>query len=267
VTNCSVTCASLISIFRQRSMTLPAHSPSDAAGTGRGVIASTLSRVKNGLVPGGVQPRVIRAGAMRGLRMRLDLRCHAQVYLGLYERELHAPLHRLSAGARTAFDVGAADGAYSMFFLRQPHVRQVFAFEPDLEARQGLVENLALNGFRDGAGVSLIPSAAGDGTGGTVALDALFDAVQLPAVVKIDCEGSEVDVLRGARRFLRAGAVSWIVETHSLELERSCVAAFEEHGFRTTIVQPAWWRFAVGEVRPIAHNRWLLAERTGGQAA
>ena len=44
-----------------------------------------LSRIKNLIVPPGSKPRTIRAGAMAGLRMHLDLSCRTQWYLGLFE--------------------------------------------------------------------------------------------------------------------------------------------------------------------------------------
>jgi hypothetical protein len=78
-------------------------------------------------------------------------------------------------------------------------------------------------------------------------------------VVKVDVEGAELQVLEGARDLLGRGGVSWIVETHSLELERECIRVLESCRLRVRVVEPAWWRVAVPETRPIAHNRWLVA--------
>lgn len=70
-------------------------------------------------------------------------------------------------------------------------------------------------------------------------------------------------MLAGAAKLLARGGITWIIETHSLALEQTCVRLLESHGLTVRIVSPAWWRFAVPEARPIAHNRWLVASVRG----
>jgi hypothetical protein len=196
--------------------------------------------------------------------MQLDLQHHTQVYLGLYERELHRCLGVLSREAVTAIDAGAADGAYSLYFLKRPKVRSVYAFEPDPSMRKLLRSNIGLNGLEGDARLRISDSPVGaGGASHTIALDDLYDSIELPVVVKVDVEGHEVEVLEGARRLLGRGGSSWIIETHSPELERDCVDMLERKGLTVTIVSPAWWRFAIPEARPIAHNRWLIAHEAG----
>jgi hypothetical protein len=218
------------------------------------------ARVKNRLVAPGRRPRRILRGALKGVRMQLDLGHHAQVYLGTYEHEVQQLLPGLTLDAVTAVDVGAADGAYSLYFLARTAVRAVYAFEPDPAARDALLANLRLNDLDGDGRLRLSAAAAGAGGGANgIALDSLSPEIATPAVIKIDVEGHEADVLRGAGRLLERRGISWIVETHSTELERECTQILEDAGLAVRVVYPAWWRFALPERRPLPHNRWLVA--------
>jgi predicted RNA methylase len=222
--------------------------------------ASLVSVLKGRLVAPGARPRRVRMGMLRGLRMQLDLRHQTQLYLGLYEHELHRWLRDFSLGAVTALDIGAADGAYTLYFLTRTPASRVLAFEPDPVAREHLLANLRLNSVERDPRVEVsacrIAGAVGDGA---VCLDALMGVIEPPAVVKVDVEGAELSVLDGASALLRRGGVSWIIETHSADLERDCIQVLEGCGLPVRVIAPAWWRMVVPETRPIAHNRWLVA--------
>lgn len=221
--------------------------------------AGFAGRVKNRVITPGARPRMIRTGVFRGLWMQLDLRDHTQVFLGLYERELHKWVRALGERAVSAIDVGAADGAYSLYFLKRTGMRAVHAFEPDPAARGTLLTNLRLNALERDNRLQLFDRPAGTGASSTIALDSLAASLYVPCVVKVDVEGGEVDVLTGARELLRRPGVAWIIETHSAALERDCMRIFGTHGLDVRIVSPAWWRIAIPEARPIPHNRWLVA--------
>ena len=218
-----------------------------------------VSRIKNALITPGPRERTIRSGVFKGLRMRLDLEVHAQNYLGLYERELHAAVRELSANVSTALDVGAADGSYVLYFLARTPAARVFAFEPDSGARTALGTNLALNGFSACRRLRLFDRPVGDRTPGRLVLDDLLHEITLPAVVKVDVEGAEADVLRGAAALVRRGGVAWVIETHSEALEAECLTILRGHGYDPRVMRPAWWRAAVPEARPIPHNQWIVA--------
>lgn len=219
---------------------------------------SALSTLKNRIVTPGVRPLEVRGGLLKGLKLQLDLQHHTQVYLGLYEHELHDWVRRFSADAVTAVDVGAADGAYAMYFLKHAPVQRVYAFEPDRRAYGLLLGNLRLNNLYEDERLRVFAAAAGC-TGSAMALDELLDDLPEPTLVKVDVEGGELDVLRGAERLLRRGGASWIIETHSAGLETDCAGVLRSHGLEVAIVSPGWWRFAVPEQRPMTHNRWLVA--------
>ena len=228
-----------------------------------GSILRLFSSVKQRLVPAGVTPRVIQAGPFRGLKMELDLHGQTQVYLGLFEREVHPWVTELSRGIHTAIDIGSAHGEYLLYFLRKTAAQRVLGFEPDESCWPALQRNLALNSLSGDARLSLsnqfISAQDGDRQ---ISLDSLLPQVGGPCLVKMDVDGLEGRILAGASRFLALAPARWIVETHSPELEREVIDIFTEAGYQTRILSQAWWRLFVPEHRPGAQNRWLVATRS-----
>jgi hypothetical protein len=55
--------------------------------------------------------------------------------------------------------------------------------------------------------------------------------------------------------------VSWVIETHSAQLEKDCVDLLSTYGFRTQIVKQAWWRCLIPERRLLTHNHWLVVRK------
>lgn len=220
-----------------------------------------VSALKNRFVQPGRRDRAIRVGPFRGLTMTLDLTSQAQLWLGLFEREITGRLGALARGVNTAIDVGAAEGEYSLFFLRHTTARRVIAFEPDAVCRSYFFENLVLNGRRDDPRLSLIAQFVGAGDRGQTCLDALLPVIQSPCLIKVDVDGGELDVLRGALKLANLPDTRWIIETHSAELERDCAALLTAAGYTVEIVPNAWWRVIIPELRPSTQNRWLIATR------
>lgn len=147
----------------------------------------------------------------------------------------------VSAGD-VVLDVGANVGAYSLLFAQWvgPSGR-VYAFEPAPEARRGLERHLRLNHCSDRVSISaeavsasrglaqfratglqgdnrLLGSGAVDGIRvRTTSVDEFCSVHYLaPSLIKIDVEGSELDVLRGAARTIaaRGNALALYVEMH-----------------------------------------------------
>lgn len=223
-------------------------------------MARFVSRVKRLLVPSGKTPRTILGGPFQGLRMSLDLTCQSQLYLGLFERELYKWLKRLSRGINTAVDIGAGEGEYTLYFLFKSSAKKVFAFEPDADNRARLMSNLELNELADSSRLVLSSKFVGAfDKEDTCTLDALLPSILPPCLIKMDVDGGEVRILQGASRLLNVPQVSWIIETHSQQLEEDCIRILRQAGFRTTIVRNAWWRIFIPELRPSLHNRWLIA--------
>jgi FkbM family methyltransferase len=143
-------------------------------------------------------------------------------------------------------DVGANVGAYAVLFGRWSGPGgHVFAFEPDPSAFAGLGVHIALNGLADritpvqvavtdgasprarlavseSSGISRLVDSGGAGSDSGVEVTAISidDFCRrrgvTPSVIKIDAEGAELQVLRGARATIgRAGpALALFVEMH-----------------------------------------------------
>jgi len=145
------------------------------------------------------------------------------------------------APGATVLDVGANLGAYTLLFATWtgPGGR-VIAFEPAPQAANGLRRQLVLNELDDR--VEVVQTAVADRIGSapfvsegasganqlapgaadqraitvpTTTIDAFCEARGVrPDVIKIDVEGAELDVLRGARRTLARPGVRAFLELH-----------------------------------------------------
>ncbi len=211
--------------------------------------------------PPGYKPRRIKRGLLRGLRFNIDTASKSQRLLGLDESELNADMRRFASRARSAVDVGANDGWYTLFFAAQPNVEQVFAFEPQ-DLRELVNSNFALNDPGFAGKLTLIEKRVGNrDDNGWCSLDRCLPELARPVLLKIDIEGGELEALKGARALLDKGDCLLIIETHSEEMERECGAYLRGLGYTTRIVRNSWYRHILSENRQLPHNRWLIASR------
>jgi FkbM family methyltransferase len=133
---------------------------------------------------------------------------------------------------KTIYDIGAFHGMLTLLFA--PRASAVVAFEPNKENCRHLEENIALNGLRNvtvravalGSQVKtayiasdpLFPgmskiSASGDEVLLSM-LDKEVDSLPAPNVMKIDTEGFELEVLRGAKKLLSGVRPELFLEMH-----------------------------------------------------
>jgi len=221
-----------------------------------------VSDLKNLLVSPERKARRILAGPFRGIMMGLSLRTQMQVYLGLFEKETHPWINRLSKNISTAIDIGVAEGEYTIYFLTKTKATKVFGFEPDVSCIPFLQENFELNGVDKSDRLEISTRFVGvSDTEQVIRLDSLVESVRAPCFVKMDVDGAEEQILKGANTFNSLPGVRWLIETHSKELEVACERILTAAGFQTRIIPNAWWRVFVPELRP-GHNRWLAAWRS-----
>ena len=142
-----------------------------------------------------------------------------------------------------ALDIGANVGAYTVLLAQWVEkAGRVYAFEPSGPAFRGLVRHLSLNdqddvvrplavavSDREGSGTLIVAPTAGEsrltgdlgqGSGVTVAVTTIDifcarEGVQ-PSFIKVDVEGEELAVLRGARETIRMAGnrLALFVELH-----------------------------------------------------
>lgn len=202
---------------------------------------------------------------------------------GVYEFATSQLVREYLAPGDVFVDVGANIGYYSVIAgAAVGHSGRVFAFEPSARMRARLERNVQLNELRQvtvrpeavtaSSGVVRLIEPQGTGNdglayvdvnGGSAGVDVrsirLDEQPELasrsPALIKVDVEGGELEVFRGATGLLdRIDAPSIIFE--SFELARDA-ALLREFGFQ--VLQPAMQRGKVRLTRDLQappYRRW-----------
>lgn len=145
-------------------------------------------------------------------------------------------------------DVGTQCGDYAIMCSRYHGCNSVTAIEPLKSNFTTLLKNIALNEIsnisavhaaasnEDGEfSISYANDMAFQGTGkkSEVVRKLKLDHLGIKKVdlIKIDVEGFEYDVLKGALETIKTNKPKIILETHSLELKRLCLQFLNEIGY------------------------------------
>jgi FkbM family methyltransferase len=264
---------------------------------------------------------VFRLGYQWGARYnRADQRAYEPLFYGA--------MARIVTEGMTVLDIGAHIGIFSLGAGQRVGPRgKVYAFEPAPESAAILARHIAFNGWQDR--IEVVPTAASD-TDGTVAfytngismsnslgqanVEVLSPerpaagAVRLevesltldrfcrdrrirPDLIKIDVEGAELRVLRGAREILKTLQPSVLCEVHPDEMKNCGTSVPElneflsQVGYTSTLLdRPNWmgifhahmhpraWELRVQNDQPVATemhatNRLPEPEIPAGAAA
>lgn len=168
----------------------------------------------------------VRSGVGAELRIPILARSEKYYWTGVHERHLQETLADLLRPGMTFWDVGAHIGFFSLLASRLvTRSGQVEAFEPFPPNQIRLARSIRVN---DASNVNVHPLALSSHSGtasfhvnasslmgslmpqsgdNPVSVDCLsvddaIRSIRPPQVMKIDAEGAELDVLRGARRLL-----------------------------------------------------------------
>ncbi len=205
----------------------------------------------------------VSAGPAAGARFRVTLPDDKLLWTGTWESQLAVEIRNAVKKGDVCFDVGAYRGFFSAV-MALGGAGRVYAFEPNPDNLVQFRDFQALNpnfpiellnvavGAADGEeefvalpektmGRLATSSFHSDGSPigsvqvQVVRLDELVSsgAVLPPSVIKIDVEGSELDVLRGAKDLLSSGRPKLFLEAHSSALARACADFLSELGYST----------------------------------
>lgn len=200
----------------------------------------------------------ILSGPAKGMFINYDLNHRLQHLLGLYEREIYPYLRKGVKKSNVLIDIGANDGYYVLAFLKSG--KKVIACEPGDISTQ-IISNAALNNYRESENFIIEKRLIGPGEQpGFLGMDTMLKNMQPPFFILVDIDGGESDLLDSCGDDFNYKGASWLVETHSKELEDKCIDFFRRHRYNVTIIKNAWWRKFIPEQRPLEHNRWLFAE-------
>ena len=202
-----------------------------------------LRPLVNALLPTAPTTVVIRAGPVQGTRLQIDPRREKFYWTGRYETGVQDAFVRVLHPGATAWDVGAHIGFFTALAAQcVGRSGRVHAFEPLPANRARLLKTIELNGL---AGVEVHPNAVAAFAGTRqlfghpstsmwsliegasaervevqcVTLDGLLSegSCSIPALVKIDAEGAELDILRGGLRLANTTDAAFVVEFNDAE--------------------------------------------------
>jgi FkbM family methyltransferase len=214
----------------------------------RSIIARPLRRALAIAAPVGARQVTVCGGQLLGATLHVDLAREKYYWLGTHEERVQETLARLVRPGFVVYDIGAHIGFFSLLCSRLAGSSgRVFAFEPRAENIARLEKNVEANAAGN---VEVVPAAASDRSGEasfamhdstlegylvpdgdasatrvrTESVDALVAGGMAPPD-KIDVEGAEAAVVRGAARTIDAHRPLLLIEVHSPKAGRGVAAA------------------------------------------
>jgi FkbM family methyltransferase len=216
----------------------------------------------------------VRGGTLAGCVIHAPFEERLAFGLGTYEAEVAAEFEALAVEGAVVYDVGAHIGFYTMVAAKKG--ARVFAFEANPKNVDQLKSNIEVNAF--GAQATIVPMAVSDhsGTlsfatygyslvGGIADADTKSDAIIIevpclsldafsdganppPTLIKIDVEGAEGVVIRGALAVLRSHKPVLIVEMHSDEQRKIVQELTKPIGYEWTRIDGSSFELRLDEV-------------------
>jgi hypothetical protein len=214
------------------------------------------------LLPNKPVPLRVLRGPFRGARVRMNPRHSFRKFIGVYEHELNMWLELALQRVTRVLDVGANDGYFTFgcaaAFRRLGKKGEIIAFEPQ-ETQARLLSEGAAAQQSEGLRIEILQQLVGkEFCDGVTTLDALPFADRTHTLVKIDVEGSEPDVIQGARSWINSTNL-FLIEVHRQNLLEALRREFREKGHDLILQRPRRLRFIGGETRH-QQNWWLVSD-------
>ena len=225
-------------------------------------LTSLLSPLKRSIWGTETKPRRILWGAARGITIDINPIGKIQRQIGLDEREIQADFVHTARWADVLVDIGASDGYYSLIFHRYNPAGEVIMIDGDASFAPIQHRHFKFNfpGFHPRT-LSKYVAPADAQNENTCCLTTDLALGGRRVFFKIDVDGWEFDVIKSAADLFDHAEVRFLVETHSVHLEKDCLAFLQSAGFETRIIDNAWWRTFIPEQRPLELNRWFYAAK------
>lgn len=145
------------------------------------------------------------------------------------------------ATGTTAWDVGCSYG--NMTTQLMARFDNVYGFDPSTMAMA------YLSSIPPTKGVQIMKIALSDHEGKVDlkleegprrvycrSIDGLTQTITMPDFIKVDVEGHEVHVLRGAEFTMISRGPSWLIEVYSAQNGQECMALLSAFGYKNTVV-------------------------------
>jgi len=217
--------------------------------------------LKKKLVGEGLKFHTVRFGIAKGLKYFLDPTNKTQLFLGLYEIEIHKYFKKYAQNANIMFDIGAAYGYYSLIYRKFNKKGQIYSFDPGV----GKFDEIYRKNFNENFGTFEKVNLSGKLVGDNPSLEyikideVLKNETGKKVLFKIDVEGGELDVLNSGLESFKKNECYFVVETHSYKLEKDCISLLKKEGFEVKVIKNGWFRIFIKDIRPIELNRWFIA--------
>jgi len=222
-----------------------------------------LKKIKSLIIRPGERKIKIKGGLANEMYMNLDPAKHSQRIWGLYEKEIEGIVRQYACSAEIIIDVGANDGYYTVAFAGINPNAEIFFCEPEYKLVERCLGNLSMNGTNKDNKIHAISKFIGTlDDEKFLAIDNLLDRpVSEPIFIKMDIDGGELDALKSGESLLKQQNCFLVVETHSPQLETDCIKFLSGLGYTCKVIDNAWWRAILPELRPLELNRWFSAQK------
>jgi FkbM family methyltransferase len=226
------------------------------------VIGPAVRELTQRAVPRGMRIWVdIRAGLGKGLALHLDPRFETDYATGRYETRLQKALSAHLRPGSVVYDVGAHIGVVSMFASQLVgSTGKIFAFEADPENASRIEAHVQRNNLgqirvfpcavwssvgqlsferasaQSGRNQGRVAAASGSTKQDaivieSISLDSFAQRYPPPALIKIDVEGAEAEVLRGAEQTFSRSHPVVICEVHHRQAEEEVCRWLSDRGY------------------------------------